>query len=111
MSEYKNPIIVPWDFSDKAEFALEHALNYAAISGKEVALLHIVKKSKEIESAIKKLDEKIEEIKEKYGRPVHAIVKEGSIFNAIDEAAQEVNAILALETRACARSRMIRAFR
>jgi nucleotide-binding universal stress UspA family protein len=96
MSEYKNPIIVPWDFSDKAEFALEHALNYAAISGKEVALLHIVKKSKEIEPAIKKLDEKIEEIKEKYGRPVHAIVKEGSIFTTITEVIEETDATFAV---------------
>ena len=54
MSEYKNPIIVPWDFSDKSEFALEHALNYSAISGKDIALVHIVKKSKEIVKNAKK---------------------------------------------------------
>ncbi len=96
MSEYKNPIIVPWDFSDKAEFALEHALNYSAISGKDIALVHIVAKSKEIEPALKKMDEKIEEIKQKFGRPVHAIVKEGNIFSTITDLIEETDASLAI---------------
>jgi nucleotide-binding universal stress UspA family protein len=96
MSDYKNPIIVPWDFSEKAEFALEHALNYAAISNKDVALLHIVKKAKEIEEATKELDKKIEQIKEKFGRPVHAIVKEGTIFTTIAEAIEETDATFAI---------------
>ena len=96
MSEYKNPIIVPWDFSDKSEYALEHALNYSAISGKDIALVHIVKKSKEIEPALKKLDEKIEKIKEKYGRPVHVIVKEGNIFSTITDVIEETDASFAI---------------
>lgn len=96
MSDYKNPIIVPWDFSDKAEFALEHALNYSAVSNKDVALLHIVKKSKDIEPALKKMDEKIDEIKAKYGRPVHAIVKEGSIFTTITDVIEDTEATFAV---------------
>ena len=96
MSEYKNPIIVPWDFSDRAEFALEHALNYSTVSGKEVALLHIVKKSKDIEPALKQMDGKIDEIKEKYGRPVHAIVKEGSIFTTITDVIEDTEATFAV---------------
>ncbi len=96
MSDYKNPIIVPWDFSDKSEFALEHALTYSALSKKDVALLHIVKRARDIESALKKLDEKVDEVKEKYGRPVHAIVKEGSIFNTIAQVIEENDATFAV---------------
>ncbi|MBN2892770.1 MAG: universal stress protein [Bacteroidales bacterium] len=96
MSDYKNPIIVPWDFSEKAEFALEHALNYSAISGKDVALVHIVKRSKDIEPALKQLDEKIEEAKQKYGRPIHVIVKEGNIFSTITDVIEETDASLAI---------------
>jgi nucleotide-binding universal stress UspA family protein len=96
MSEYQNPIIVPWDFSDRAEFALEHALNYSAISGKDVVLLHIVKRAKEIEEAAKQLDEKIEEIKQKFGRPVHVIIREGNIFSSIAEVIEETDATFAI---------------
>jgi len=96
MSDYKNPIIVPWDFSEKAEFALEHALNYSAVSNKDVALLHIVKRSKDIEPALQKMDGKIDEIKEKYGRPVHAIVKEGSIFTTITDVIEDTEATFAV---------------
>jgi nucleotide-binding universal stress UspA family protein len=96
MSEYKNPIIVPWDFSDKAEFALEHALNYAGIANKEVGLLHIVKKNKEIEPAQKKLEEKIESIKDKYSTKIYAIVKVGSIFTTITDVIEETDATFAV---------------
>ncbi len=96
MAEYNKPIVVPWDFSDKAEFALEHAINYSTITGKEVALLHIVKKEKEIEPARQKLEKKIEEINQKYGVPVHAIIREGSIFTTITEVIDEVDATLAV---------------
>ena len=96
MSEYKNPIIVPWDFSDMAEFALDHALNYSTISGKDVALLHIVKKSKDIEASTKKLDVKIEEIKQKSGKQIYGIVKEGNIFSTIADTITETKASFAI---------------
>lgn len=96
MTEYNNPIVVPWDFSDKAEFALEHALNYASISNKQVALLHIVKKAKEIPLATKKMEEKIDEIKQKYNNTVISIVREGSIFSTITEVIEETDATFAV---------------
>ncbi len=94
MSEYKNPIIVPWDFSEKAEFALAHALNYSRISGKEIILVHIVKKSKDKEDALNKLNKIIEEKNHKI--PMHALVKEGNIFSTITEVIEETNASLAI---------------
>lgn len=96
MSDYKNPIIVPWDFSDKAEFALAHALNYSSLSNIDVALLHIVKKEKEIEPALQKMSEKIEKIKQISDCTVHAIVKEGSIFTTITETIEETDASFAV---------------
>jgi len=96
MAEYYKPIIVPWDFSDKAEFALEYAISYSSITGKDVALLHIVKKEKEIEAAQKKMDQKIEEIVQKYSVPIHAIIREGSIFTTITDVIEETDASLAV---------------
>ena len=92
----KKPIVVPWDFSDKAEFALEHAINYANMIDTVIILLHIVKKKNEIEPAQKKLEETVEEIKEKYGFTVQAVVKEGSIFTTISKYIDEINALLAV---------------
>lgn len=92
MSKYNNPIVVTWDFSDKAEFALEHALVYASISKKQILLLHIVKRSKEIESAIKKIEDKIRQIKENHPEEIIYTVKEGSIFTTITDVISETDA-------------------
>lgn len=96
MAEYNKPIIVPWDFSDKAEFALEYAIGYSSITGKDIALLHIVKKEKEIAEAQKKLEQKIEEITQKYSVPIFAIIREGSIFTTITNVIEETDATLAV---------------
>ncbi len=96
MAEQNNPIIVPWDFSDKAEFALQHALNYASIIKKDVILLHIVKKSREIEPALQKINSVIEEYSKQTEVPIHAMVKEGNIFSTITEIINEYKATLAV---------------
>lgn len=96
MSEFINPIIVPWDFSDKAQCALEHALVYANTVQKQILLLHIVEKDKEIEQSTKKLEKVISDIKEKYGQTIDAIVKVGNIFDTITEVIEETDATLAV---------------
>lgn len=96
MSEHKNPIIVPWDFSDKAEFALEHAINYSTISKKSVAIVHIVKRQKDIESASKKIDELIAKKSKERDCEIYSIIKEGNIFTTITDIIEETNASLAI---------------
>ncbi len=97
MAEYReNPIIVPWDFSEKAEYALQHAINYAKIIDKDIILLHIVKKSKEVEPALQKLNSVIEQYPTADNFKIYAMVKEGSIFTTITEVINDLNAILAI---------------
>ncbi len=92
----ENPIIVPWDFSERAEFALQHAINYAKIIDKDIILLHIVKKSKEIEPASQKLRAVIEDYSKNVDIPIYAMVKEGNIFTTITEVINEQQATLAV---------------
>ncbi|MBN1251495.1 MAG: universal stress protein [Bacteroidales bacterium] len=88
------PILVPWDFSQVAENALLHAINFSKTTGEAVALVHVVKKKKEIDSANLKLEEVVSQIKDKYGIELGVFVREGSIFTAITEVVEEVNANL-----------------
>ena len=63
-------LIVPWDFSLMAEFALEHALRIAKTLDKEITLLHIVEKETseaDRSSILKKLDEKAAEVQNLHG--------------------------------------------
>ncbi len=97
MAEHRNnPIIVPWDFSERAEFALQHAINYARIIDKDIILLHIVKKAKEIEPASQKLNAIIDDYSRNINIPIYAIVKEGNIFTTITDVINELEATLAV---------------
>lgn len=92
--EIKEPILVPWDFSAVAGYALEHAVNFAKTTNDTVALIHVVKKQKEIDNAKNKLQDIVIETKEKHGIELALIVREGSIFTAISEAVEEMDATL-----------------
>lgn len=92
----KNKILVTWDFTELSEYALAHANRFASITNNEIALIHIVKKSKEIEEATKKLNHVADEANKKYGRRPEAIVREGSIFTTISETASDIGANLVL---------------
>jgi len=90
------PIIVPWDFSELSEYALEHAVNLARILNCDIYLVHIVKKQSDIESAEEKLSSFINSAKKKYNVSILSILKEGSIFSEISSIIEEKNAFFAV---------------
>ncbi|RLD75792.1 MAG: universal stress protein [Bacteroidetes bacterium] len=92
--ELNKPILVPWDFSQVAGYALEHAVNFAKNTDNDIALIHVVKKQKEIDNAKNKLQEIVDKTKEKHGIELALIVREGSIFTAINEVVEESDASL-----------------
>jgi len=88
----KRPILVTWDFTEKAGFALEHGIGLSKHLDTEVHLFHIVKKEKEIEEASRKLNEVIEETQKKLGVKPLPLIKEGNIFTTISEVATDMHA-------------------
>lgn len=94
--ELKKPILVPWDFSQVADYALQHALEYIKVTGDQIALVHVVKKQKEIEPAKIKLQEIVKKTKAEAGVDIETIVREGSIFTSISDIVDEVDATLVI---------------
>ncbi len=94
--ELNKPILVPWDFSTVAEYALQHALEYSKATNEQIALVHIVKKQKEIEPAEEKLQAIVDKTKEETGVELAVVVREGSIFTAISEVVEEYDATLVI---------------
>lgn len=90
------PIIVPWDFSDLAEYALQHAENMAKIVNCDIVLLHIIKKSSDTQKAKEKLETVVIEQEKKYGIKPKFIIREGSIFTDINKIIDEENAFFAI---------------
>lgn len=89
-------ILVPIDFTDVAEFAVDHAIEIARLFKHKICLLHIVsRRDMEIDRLVL-IQEKIENqayaISKRTGLEVSSLAVEGSIFSTISEVAEQINA-------------------
>ena len=92
MEKYERPIIVPWDFSQVAENAFQHAVNISKVVNRDILLLHIAHDSKDKELKTVELKASSEKLGKEYGKkPFYKVVR-GSIFHAIGETAKELKA-------------------
>ena len=97
MEENKKLIVVPWDFSHVADHALAHAVKIGRMVGNDICLLHIVDNSITPKAHLDKvnhLKKLIEENVKKYNIPISYHISRGSIFSAIAEYVNEVEASL-----------------
>lgn len=89
-------ILVAWDFSPKAQIALEHAIQLAKISNSLVELVHIIDHKEEYSDSCIKMDKTIENTLIRLNHDISYVVKEGTVFKTLGEYALEVDAILVL---------------
>ena len=92
MEKLERPVIVPWDFSQVAENAFQHAVNVSKALNREILLLHVVGDSKDIAGKQKKMGESAEKLGKEYGKKPHTEVVDGNIFHAIGNVAKELKA-------------------
>ena len=92
MEKLERPIIVPWDFSQVAENAFQHAVNISKALNRDILLLHVVHDEKDVNSKNSELEANIEKLGNEYGKKPHYGVVSGSIFHAIGETAKELKA-------------------
>src|SRR6056297_78170 len=89
-------ILVPWDFTEVATYALEYAVVFAKKTSNNIALVHVVKSAKNIDETQQKLEEVAQANEKKYHIKTKAFVREGSIFTTIGEVATEIEANLVI---------------
>lgn len=92
MEKYERPIIVPWDFSQVAENAFQHAVFISKVVNREILLLHIAHDSRDKEVKTVELKASAEKMGKEYGKKPFFEVVRGSIFHAIGETAKELKA-------------------
>lgn len=92
MEKLERPIIVPWDFSQVAENAFQHAVNISKAVNREILLLHIVAEKSEADAKIGEMEASSEKLGNEYGKKPHIKIVDGSIFHAIGETAKELKA-------------------
>jgi nucleotide-binding universal stress UspA family protein len=88
MEENKKLIIVPWDFTPVAEYALAHAVKISKMIGNDICLLHIVDPGISQSGGAEKragLKQVSSESSAKYNIPILYHISKGSIFSSIAE--------------------------
>ncbi len=93
----KKKFIVPFDFTEVAESAIEHALITAQVVGADVHLLHVVAKKEAIKEAKEKLNAAVDKAQgstQSNGVEIICHVRVGNIFDDIAEFALEIGAEL-----------------
>jgi nucleotide-binding universal stress UspA family protein len=99
MEEHKNLIVVPWDFTPVAAYALAHAVKIRRHVGNDIAILHIVDEaisSKDLADKKAQLQKIAEENSTKYNVPLTWHINKGSIFHEIAEFVNEKEAGLVI---------------
>lgn len=94
METMSNIILVPYDFTEVADFAVEHAVLASRKIKADVALLHIVKKETQLDEFQVKLGAKAADLSKCYGVVFRSIVKDGTIFKTINKMVDELNCVL-----------------
>ena len=99
ISDKDRCILIPYDFTDEANFAIDHALLLIKTENLPIHILHVVKKKKEIEAAKEKLQLLVDNIKkEKFLFNVNFViaVRKGNIYKQIYKYGIENGAYLAV---------------
>jgi nucleotide-binding universal stress UspA family protein len=95
MEQQTKLIVVPWDFTHVAEYALEHAVKISRMVANEICLLHIVDKNISAGDETKVL-EKLNLVSTERGKKFNIAIKnhisKGSIFHAIADFANDKQA-------------------
>jgi nucleotide-binding universal stress UspA family protein len=101
MEKKKNILLVPVDFTEISDTAIDHAIGIAKQWNWEVKILHIINKDTKTllnlnkvtcDAVSKKMQDKVEEIEKAYNFKVDYLVREGSIFDDIAEVSKEIGA-------------------
>jgi len=96
MNNLKKTILVPTDFTQVSDYALQHAVRVSSVVHEQVTLLHIVDNPDKISEAQAKLDLLAQETNIKYKVLPNTIVRHGDIFIDISRVADEINSSMVI---------------
>jgi nucleotide-binding universal stress UspA family protein len=95
MEQQNKLIVVPWDFTHIAEYALEHAVKIGRMTANEICLLHIVDKkinSSDEAKVLEHLNKIATDNTKKFNIVIKHHISKGTIFHAIADFANDKDA-------------------
>jgi len=101
--KYNNVILIPTDFSEVCENAIQHGIELAQFLNYKVCVLHVINKQTDTvhqnnEADLEQIELNLRHCKENYEKKytvdIELLIKEGNILKVINKAASEVKANL-----------------
>lgn len=92
----KRTILVPHDFTEVGNYAIEHAYMIGKATGAPIHLLHIVKRKSLYDAALEKLSAIASEYSEKYNVEIIPKVIRGNLYKSIYAYGIEIDAYIAV---------------
>jgi len=91
---YSKKILVPVDFTKVSDVAIDHAIVMAETIQASIHVIHVVDNKKQVEEAREKLDILEARVLNERNIEIHTHIRIGSIYEDIDKAAVELDAVL-----------------
>jgi len=87
----KDTLLVPWDFTEVAEYALLHAIKISKKLNNKITLLHVVKSIKKGDEVQDQLNKDTKKYSEEHKVEIDSAIIEGSLFDVISDYAEQNN--------------------
>lgn len=96
MTSLNRKILVPYDYTNKSEYALKYAVQISKIVETDIVLLHVVEELSEEAMHLKKLEEVANAFKSKYGVEIECKIRSGVIHKVIKIYAETIDAFIVI---------------
>ena len=96
MDEIKRTILLPYDFTELSDFALQHAVQFAKMLDCDITLLNIIENLDHEIEVTEKLTSLAKETKKDYKILPKIMVRPGKVSKAIKRVATNINALLVI---------------
>ena len=85
-------IVVPWDFSERAEASFQHAIIISKIMQRDIVLFHVIESDSKKEESKSKLEADAERLESTFGTKPLFTCQTGDIYKSINEFCEEISA-------------------
>jgi nucleotide-binding universal stress UspA family protein len=96
MSDQERRILVPYDYTERSDFAIKHAVQLAKIIESEIVLLNIIDNISREAEEIHKLEKVAQKVIDKYGVKIECKIRHGVVSKVIKAVAESIEAFVVI---------------
>ena len=92
MTNPKRSVLVPYDYTERSDFAVKYAVQIAKIIDSDIVFLHIIEDIEHEATELHRLEKAAKEVIDTYGVTIQCKIRAGVIYNVIKAVAESIDA-------------------